>query len=182
MSSYQEQLEWGSFLPALVAAVADSEGDVLEIGIGHFSTPILHSLCMALGRKLVSVEDNAEWVSPLVRYRNTGHLLYLGDYDIILPKMASSKWGVVLIDNSPGGWRRLKDFEMFIDKAEIVLVHDYHRENEEAIKPMLTARNIKHLVVNDYQPPTLVASLTRLPKGYESPVIDLNFENPAYPP
>lgn len=166
MSTYQEQLEWGSFLPALVAAVADSKGAVLEIGIGHFSTPILHSLCTALGRKLVSVEDNKEWVSPLAHYQNSKHIFHVGDYDTILPKLSESNWGVVLIDNSPGGWRRLKDFNMFIDRSEYVLVHDYHRENEEAIKPVLEKRGITHCVIGAYQPPTLLASLYYLPKGY----------------
>lgn len=163
--SYPEQLEWGSFLPALVASVADTTGPVLEIGIGHFSTPILHALCGAMNKDLISVEDSPDWVWMKDKYGSKTHVFHFGSYDYFLPPYKNGNWGVVFIDNSPGGWRRLRDFEMFIDRSEVVVVHDYHRENEEAIAPVLKAKSALSIVTTAYQPPTLVASLTRLPKG-----------------
>lgn len=66
------------------------------------------------------------------------------------------RFGVVFIDNSPGGRARLDPFLAFIDHSDYLVVHDYHRENEEAISPYL--EGINHKIFNDYQPPTLLAS------------------------
>lgn len=80
-----------------------------------------------------------------------------------MPGLAESEfgavWSVVLIDNSPGGERRKNDFLSMIECSEFVVCHDYHKENQEAIEPLLD--NMNRYVCNYYQPPTLVASLTR---------------------
>ena len=41
-------VKWQSHLPALLACIAVTHGPVLELGVGHFSTPHLHALCGAL--------------------------------------------------------------------------------------------------------------------------------------
>jgi hypothetical protein len=38
-------LKWGSHLPSLAACLASSRGPVIELGVGHFSTPFLHAYC-----------------------------------------------------------------------------------------------------------------------------------------
>jgi hypothetical protein len=72
---------------------------------------------------------------------------------------------VAFIDNSPGGERRRKDFEFFIKLADFVVVHDYEKDNEEHIFPVLAG--VKHkYVTRTYEPPTLVASNTMaIPKS-----------------
>ena len=44
-------------LPLLTRAFDESEGPVLEMGTGYFSTLYLDWLCSAFGRKLVSYES-----------------------------------------------------------------------------------------------------------------------------
>lgn len=151
---------WGSHLPALMACIAATTGDVLEVGIGHFSTPILHGAC--LGRKLVSVEDNKEWFDRFsIPYgRGFEHHFINADYDSIMPRLAEDKWSVVFLDHSPGGDRRRKDFVRMIGSSDFVVVHDFHGENSDAIAPHLS--DVKHFVLyGEYNPPTLVASKTR---------------------
>ncbi len=157
------EVKWSSFMPALMKAVAGSQGEILEIGIGHFSTPILHEIGEITGRLVLSVEDNKEWMEPFAnRYASEKHQFYYGNYDKNLKMIASwcdpiVKMGVTFIDNSPGGERRKKDFAMFLPLSEYVVVHDFHRENEEAIRPLLEGVNYR--VFRDYDPPTLIASL-----------------------
>jgi len=43
-------VENGTHLPALLACVSRTAGGVIELGVGHFSTPILHAVCEAAGR------------------------------------------------------------------------------------------------------------------------------------
>lgn len=160
-SSYNA-LAWGSHLAPLIACVAVSNGSILEVGVGHFSTPILHALCIGLGRELVSVESDREWHDDFAAtYIGTGHLFINGKYDVVIPDLAKERWGVAFIDNSPGGERRKRDFESLLPVSEFVVVHDYHGENEEAIGPLLAKPSISSKVFRTYEPPTLVASLFR---------------------
>ena len=71
-------LAWGSHLAPLIGAVASSKGPVIEIGIGHFSTPILHGLCKALHRNLVSLEQDVKWFEMFAsQYGDEGHKFVL---------------------------------------------------------------------------------------------------------
>ena len=146
----RNEVAWTSWLPAVGFALARSTGPVLEIGIGHFSTPFLHEYCKGANRVLQSIESNDEWrFSFFEKYENENHI-----FD---PLIQLDKVGVTFIDNSPGGKARSDPFRLWLPRSEFVVVHDYHRENEEAIKPFLEGVNYR--VFNDYQPPTLLASL-----------------------
>lgn len=155
LDSRYDALAWGSHLSPLLACVCATRGPVLELGIGHFSTPILHAVCENLGRRLVSVEDNEEWFSAFTKYSKGSHVVVLKDYDAI----ATENWGVVFIDNSPGGIRRKTDFVRFIKSSDYVVVHDYELDNKEAIQPILDGGKINYVVYDEYRPPTLVASM-----------------------
>ncbi len=155
---------WGSHLPALLGCLADTVGPVLELGIGHFSTPALHAYCVQAGRPLHSVEQDEKWFREFSKYEHKSHAFYLCEYDKALQMFTDHFWSVVLIDNSPGGKRRLDDFKAYLPKSTFVVVHDYHLENAEAIKPLLSP--IQHHVTRSYQPPTLIASeLRKIPQS-----------------
>ncbi len=150
---------WGSHLPALLACLADTVGPVLEVGIGHFSTPALHAYCNQCERTLVSVEDNPDWFKVFEKLMDRNHTIIVGDYNVWLPALAEKSWSVTFIDNSPGGKRRSDDFCLLSPRSVYTIVHDYHKENSEAIEPFLGGFN--YHVTQTYQPPTLVASRTR---------------------
>lgn len=151
---------WGSHLPVLLGCLGDTVGSVLEVGVGHFSTPALHAFCEASGRPLVSLEQDKTWHDQFkAKYGTNHHKFRLGEYDDEVPMLSLMEWGVALIDNSPGGTRRANDFADLINRSIYVVVHDYHKENEESISPMLQGLNFH--VAKSYQPPTLVASRSR---------------------
>lgn len=151
-------LEWGSHLPALMACLGATRGHVVEFGMGHYSTPVLHSFCVSAGRFLLSVEQNREWFDEFASvYEHPLHRLLCSEYDEVFSgEFMKLEWSVALVDNSPGGERRKKDFLRLIECAEFVVVHDYHKDNEEAISPVLG--HLHRVVCSRYQPPTLVAS------------------------
>lgn len=162
----QEQAMWGSHLPTLIAAVVSSSGPVLELGMGNFSTPALHSLCTSLGtgHRLVSIEKESVWAEKFSQYLSDAHKIYCVDYRHYLENITpDTKWGVVFIDSSPGGSARAELFKLVVNRSAYVVVHDYHLENEEHIAPILVGlRSVK--VVKTYSPPTLIVS-----KNYELP-------------
>lgn len=155
----ETQLQWGSHLPSLMWCLSTTVGNVIELGVGHFSTPVLHNFCEGQQRKLISLESDRAWFDSFSHYSSTYHQLYHVDYWQDVPDYAKERWSVALIDNSPGGERRAQDFKSFLPTAMFVLVHDYERENEEAIAPLLAGCH--HHVSRRYLPPTLIASKTR---------------------
>lgn len=156
-----EARAWSSHLPALLAAIAASEGPVLELGVGHFSTPELHAVCGALNRELWSVENHKEWHDEFAKkYKVTGaHFFECMNYPEALKRFRTRDWGVAFIDHSPGGANRAEAFLAFRDISQFVVVHDYHLENWDAIQPHLGGMN--YYVTETYQPPTLIASVNR---------------------
>ena len=153
---------WCSWVAPFLACWAVNPGNVLEVGVGHFSTPAIHSLVTGSGHSVTSLEDNDEWMKMFCyKYRHPSHSFVTGNYDrtVATAPVTMDGIAIALIDNSPGGERRKKDFLTLIDRCDYVLVHDYHRENEEAIAPHLGG--INWVVYGDYQPPTLVASKTK---------------------
>ena len=65
--------EFGTHTRLLWAAAKASQGDVLEMGTGAFSTPMLHNLTSAsAGRSLVSAETDSAWLSKF-QEQDFGH-------------------------------------------------------------------------------------------------------------
>ena len=86
--SNKNEVAWTSWLPALAHALGRSVGPVLEIGIGHFSTPFLHEYCKATDRNLVSVEADPQWLAGFVGMETHGHQ-FLSDWR----SLVGNKWG-----------------------------------------------------------------------------------------
>lgn len=148
--------EWGSFLPTLQAVLEVSVRPVLEVGVGFYSTPMLHKFCAAAKRPLVSIEEDPEWFDYFSKaYAAEGHHFAHGNYDQLLPLVAGRRWGVIFMDHSPGP-RRGRDVDLLLDWADFIVVHDYHLAIMEEIGPRVA---IHHRYIADKtQPPTLVVS------------------------
>lgn len=152
----QTATEWGSHLPALLACIAVTDGPVLELGVGHFSTPHLHAICGAMDRFLVSVEADGEWWQEFHgRYSSSER------HALIKENYPNWRWSVAFIDHSPGGANRANAFKQLIEVSDYVVMHDAQKdaENFQAVEPMLAGLNW-HLCTG-YFPHTLVCSKTK---------------------
>jgi len=123
-------LNYGTNLPALIKAMSKTTGDVLELGMGVFSTPYLHYQCMLSHRKLVSYENFQEWMNFFLKYRypNAYHEIYF------VEKYADAKidkeWDVVLIDQTPDSSRR-EEIRRLANLAKYIIIHDSNDNNEK---------------------------------------------------
>lgn len=67
---------YGSHIKVLSAAALSTSGDVLEMGTGYFSTPMLHDIISSQGgRLLVSAEPNLPWLSKFINLSSPSHQL-----------------------------------------------------------------------------------------------------------
>lgn len=159
---------YGSHLPALVTCVMATTGPVLELGMGYFSTPILHEICKAQGRRLVSTESDAGFAPVFADFAADFHALKVYPHE--LPdSLFSEPWSVVLIDHSFER-RRAADGARFKD-AEFIVAHDYsyplNGVDGETIGDMFMALVAPlypwHKICSKFMPSTLVLGRREIP-------------------
>ena len=164
-------LAWSSWLAPLLACYGSSgKKSIIEVGMGHFSTPALHNLAIASGGVLVSVESHAGWSGGFRGYPGSHHVI-CGPYRASVGSAkAYGPFAVGLIDESPPlgpdgretscGERRLDTLFQLQDICDYLVVHDYWNDIRDRIDPFLKTFGWRWHVCNDYDPPALVASKT----------------------
>jgi hypothetical protein len=119
MYAHRQVNPFATHLPVLMACVAATTGPVLELGCGHYSTPILNQMCRH--RKVVSVESDAQWMAQFLDLQGENHQFMATDWtNLELPDL---RWGVVFVDHAPAE-RRVVDIAQLMNKAELLVVHD----------------------------------------------------------
>lgn len=109
-------------IPLLVRVFDKSEGDVLEIGTGYFSTLILKWLCTMTGRKLVSYETKEGWYKRAKAKATKNHdVIFCPNLDEA--DFDKKHWGLVFIDHGPNT-RRIVDIKRLVNKCDYMVIHD----------------------------------------------------------
>ncbi len=114
--------EWSSHIPLLVKVMEVSEGPVLELGAGLFSTPLLYWLCFDQDRQFISYDNSMEFAQTL---QNFG-VQFVDDWDSV--KVA--QYGVVFIDSAPPERRHI-DVARFAEHADYIVIHDSQRHLDQ---------------------------------------------------
>jgi hypothetical protein len=97
-------------------------GPVLEMGMGNYSTPILHEMCK--DRLVVSLDSVDEWVEKFAKYRSSTHKIKTeSNWDNATHYLQSVFWDVVLIDQHPCE-RRIIDLQLLMHNTRFFVVHD----------------------------------------------------------
>jgi hypothetical protein len=124
------EYSYGSAAIPLTVSALLSTGDILELGMGMYSTPLLHNLGAHSNRHVVSVETNLEWLQKFIIYNSTRtHKLYhLSKSELNLYGL-NKLWGLVLVDHGDAAARSLNVLN-FSKLAMIVLIHDAEQSSE----------------------------------------------------
>jgi hypothetical protein len=112
---------WTTHMGVLVKVLAMSSGDVVELGAGPFSTPLLHWVCKDMRRKLISYETNPEYYQYARQFRSYFHkIVFIEDWDTM---DTITRRGVVFVDHHPMPRRGVEAIR-FKDSADYVVMHD----------------------------------------------------------
>ena len=115
---------FGSHLPVVKKVFDISEGPVLELGGGIFSTPHLHWACFDTKRKLVTYDNELQYFAQIKAYENDYHKVHLvDDWDKIDFK---GHWGMALVDNHPN-LKRKDQIRKLANNCDYIVVHDTER-------------------------------------------------------
>jgi hypothetical protein len=124
---------YGTHIPLLASVVATAPpGDVLELGVGHFSSPLLNMLCKAMGRELTSVEESADWLWNIRDLEGPGHTLvvasdpynWIPTLESLLPPRVAGHWSVVFVDHGRTNQDRMAALRWLENRADFIVVHD----------------------------------------------------------
>ncbi len=117
-------IRYSTFLPMLLEALTRTKGDVLELGAGVFSTPLLHWICEKEKRNLLTVENDREWFKFTKQYLQTDlhKFLFVENWDAA-DELINKEWDVVLVDHSPSN-RRIEEIKKLANLAKFLIVHD----------------------------------------------------------
>lgn len=120
---YNFRKETSTYMPMLIKTVQMTDGPVMELGSGLFSTPLLHWLCQEDQRKVVSYENDPEFYKFSGKFRSKNHkVILIQDWKDIDVK---THWSVVLIDHSPKRpLRRGMDIIRLKNNADYIIIHD----------------------------------------------------------
>ena len=122
-------LNYGTHLGCLIKAFSKTTGDILEMGMGVFSTPYLHYACMLSNRKLVSYENYQNWMNFFLKYnyKNENHEInFVEKYS---DAKIDREWDIVLIDQTPDS-SRTEEIRRLKDKAKYIIIHDANKSND----------------------------------------------------
>lgn len=129
-----------SYIPALMKALQNTNGPVLELGAG-FGTFFMHWVCY--GRELHTYESNEHYYELVRRCESDTHHVHRVSYwdavDIERP------WAVALVDHAPPERRRVEAARLS-QHAQCILIHDSqwtqeHHYHYKEIYPLFKYRS-----------------------------------------
>jgi len=127
---------YATHLGPLIACINKSTGDVLELGMGLFSTPYLHCACTVSKRNLLSLENDKGWLRHFkgstfmhFLYENEYHKLELVDNYEKSP-LIDKPWDVVLVDQTPDLSRK-ETVKVLANRAKYIIIHDSNEKYEK---------------------------------------------------
>jgi hypothetical protein len=150
--------------PILIAALLKTEGPILEMGGGHYSTPIVSVFANTQRREAHTIETGAAVYETLKRFSSPFHKIWpVGGYDFapdgrFLPRPDTTRaqyiavqsrflaefcndgpqrWSVVFVDQAPG-YLRVPAIEHFADIADFIITHDTELADAYGFEPCLS--------------------------------------------
>lgn len=121
----------GSHFPILAAAIARTSGPIVECGTGWFSSPLIH--LVGLGRPILSLETDGEWLAKFIHLRSethklefisiVGHHPQIQEWERIGKELEPTKDGVCFLDQSPGE-ARVPMAKAIKGKFKYIVCHD----------------------------------------------------------
>lgn len=113
-------VRYNSHLPLLIRMIGITTGDVLELGTGLFSTPVVHWMCSPDKRNAVSYESEKKYYEIAKQYENDYHKIkFVENWDSI---DIEKPWDVAFIDHE--AHRRRPEALRLANYAKFVILHD----------------------------------------------------------
>lgn len=107
----------------LVKYLMQTTGNVIELGSGFYSTPIMHEITQHQGRHLETIDNNKDWLKLFKHFESPLHTInFLHRWTSFQPER---QYGLAFVDHAdPPSHPRWLQVEKLIPHAEIIIIHD----------------------------------------------------------
>jgi len=95
---------------------------VIECGSGEYSTPLLHAMVTGIGGRVLTLDNNAEWLERFEGLCGNGHEMRLIDDWASVPEL-DQPCDIALVDHEPQS-ERLATIRRLAPVAGVVICHD----------------------------------------------------------
>ena len=115
------EMETSTHFPMLMKAIQLTNGPVLEIGSGLFSTPLLHWMCFKDKRSLTTIESYEHYLEFAKEFETDWHKVqFLPPTEAPTPE----KYSVVFVDHSPKKPRTRGSDALLFKDSDYIVLHD----------------------------------------------------------
>lgn len=98
-----------------------TEGTILELGCGWYSTPILHEIAVAQKRLLVTIDNNNDWLTEYKSLECEFHRLHLVGWWGDMP--LEQRYGLAFVDQAQPCEREYTTRKIY-DLVNVFVFHD----------------------------------------------------------
>lgn len=167
---------FGTHIAPLMTAVVYTQGPILEMGAGDFSTPLLHAICSATKRLLFTLDTDRKRLELFHDLATPWHQLqyvpvYEDDWQLN-PKPSKwdeigekEHWAVVFVDHRPGE-RRIVDIQRLRSHTDVFVIHDT-QEPGYGYEPILSSFKYRYVYDRYSTTTTLVSDTIDVTKFFE---------------
>jgi hypothetical protein len=146
---WESEDDWDSHRPLLWLAAKKQTGDIVEMGSGLGSTPLLDKECFISGRKFLSIESNDQFNIPYPIYGSVIRDDYLYVKERWHEMFDGFNIGILFVDCAPGELR--KDLiNKFKELSKVIIVHDSEKTSQFCYDLEPTLSKFKYRL--DYEP------------------------------
>lgn len=136
--------QWGSHLPILSRMLELTDGAILELGTGVWSTALMDLMASQTKRKVISYDNDPKWHDANKKWQSDYHDIRLipedGWDDIDLKEHV---WSVAFLDHKPAK-RRKEDARRLAHQAIFVILHDSEPESDKFFKYSWIYKHFKY--------------------------------------
>jgi hypothetical protein len=110
---------YATHLHPLVEVALDTEGPILELGCGHYSTPVLSAIARHQQRRFHIQASDVSWLYQFSEFGDIEHVL---DWDTWQPP--EGDWGMVFLDSEQSTRGRIERIPQLREHTRVVVLHD----------------------------------------------------------
>lgn len=112
---------YATHLEPLIKAALETQGDILELGCGDYSTPLLALIAHSRGDKLVVCASDPVWAS---KYKDVADEIIIVEWDKFRIPEARTAWGLIFLDNEEHSPGRVEKLQGLRGHAKCIVMHD----------------------------------------------------------
>lgn len=128
-------------MPILARIMDLTDGPVLELGMGIYSTPLMDLMCAETKRELVSYDNDPVWFEENKKWESDyHHVEFVEDWDKI---NIERHWSVALVDHKPAK-RRKVEITRLVKYANFVIIHDSEPISDKFFKYSWIYKHFKY--------------------------------------